>query len=168
MATLLVNDRKTLLLKALAKQARKCFWCRYEIDHPDNHKQEQVLVDKKYPQHGFYLLRDGLTTNLSLATADHLLPQWAGGQTSQVNIVAACWACNQDRGLLHGPHWYVVDATGFLPWIKRPRKPKSVVRPMRPHPLFGTSLRPLILKALSSGPSVDGALALKHWPEDLT
>jgi 5-methylcytosine-specific restriction endonuclease McrA len=31
-------------------------------------------------------------------TADHVRPVWDGGQSQPDNIVAACYACNQDRG----------------------------------------------------------------------
>lgn len=149
------NDRKVLLLSALKQQNFRCFWCRYHIDHPDRYKKSQTVLLDPFPQKGFMLTENGRTgVLLRAATADHVIPQWLGGQTKESNIVAACFPCNQDRGFLHQRAWYVLDTVGFEDWIKRWRAEEVERRRWPKNPKLyknrlALNLRPFLEKALN-------------------
>ena len=62
---------KALRNKAIKRQNNLCHWCKLEMEAPGN-------------------------TQMS-ASAEHLIPTHAGGQTIPSNIVAAHRKCNQER-----------------------------------------------------------------------
>jgi 5-methylcytosine-specific restriction endonuclease McrA len=72
------REARRLARKAFHRQHGLCFWC----------KRPMMLGS-----HGGNGACDPLTM-----TADHVQPVWDGGQTRPDNIVAACYACNQERG----------------------------------------------------------------------
>lgn len=144
-----MSDRKSLLLTALENQDGQCFWCRYPIICVSEPHTLTILTQNPWT---LSALINGERIIFGLASADHVIPQWLGGQTTERNIVAACKACNEDRGQMHNRSWFIVDVTGFDEWLDRQRnkrdkryKKRSDYRIQR----LGTSLRPLILKALS-------------------
>lgn len=95
-------------------------------------------------------LLDGSVVSLGLASADHVIPQWLGGQTDRANIVAACRQCNEDRGQMHCRSWFILDATGFDEWLiraRRERTRKALAKASAKR--LTMSLRPLLEQALS-------------------
>lgn len=140
-----MGERKSLLLAAMKKQDDLCFWCHYPILCLSEPHNLNVLTQNPWT---LSALIDGERVVFGHASADHVIPQWLGGQTTERNIVAACKQCNEDRGQMHNRSWFVIDATGFESWLREQRKPKPRVVRSRPPTLFGTSLRPLIAKAL--------------------
>ena len=85
----------------------------------------------------------------NIASADHVIPQWLGGQTDRANIVAACRACNEDRGQLHNRSWFVLDATGFDGWLTRTRSKRSRrAANAASRKRLTVSLRPMLERAL--------------------
>jgi 5-methylcytosine-specific restriction endonuclease McrA len=72
------REARRLARRAFYRQRGLCFWC----------KRPMMLGG-----HGGNGVCDPLT-----ATADHVKPVWDGGRTLPGNIVAACYACNQQRG----------------------------------------------------------------------
>jgi len=47
----------------------------------------------------------GVPLTLGSATKDHLTPQARGGDSSLLNIVPACWTCNQRKGTMTAPEF---------------------------------------------------------------
>lgn len=96
-------------------------------------------------------LMDGGVVSIAIASADHVIPQWVGGQTDRANIVAACRACNEDRGQLHNRSWFTLDATGFDEWLVRARRErtrKALAKASQKR--LSMSLRPVLEAALQS------------------
>jgi len=60
-------------------------------------------------------LAKGLSRSPSLATLDHVVPRSQGGALSPANLVLACQACNNRRG--------VMDAEEFRALKKRESSP---------------------------------------------
>lgn len=82
-----------LLGELLLEQQGLCFWCGGGLVRP--------LTNSCGPDD---------------ATIDHLIPRWLGGDKRKSNIVAACRACNSDRGGFHQPD--TPDPTGFDAWFE--------------------------------------------------
>jgi hypothetical protein len=157
------NPRKSLLLRAMERQDDRCFWCRCSILCLSEPHTLTILTQNPWNSSA---LIDGKRIVLGHASADHVIPQWLGGQTTERNIVAACKKCNEDRGQMHNRSWYVIDATGFDAWLKRQREPKKRRGSFnRPRTLFGTSLRPLLMKVLAPESAVVPTLAEEYARE---
>lgn len=142
------NDRKACLLAAMKDQKSRCFWCHgpIVIVAALDHSLTFLSVD----HYRVSFLTNGGVTTLGIASADHVIPQFVGGQTDRNNIVAACRACNEDRGQLHNRSWFILDATGFEDWLirarrERTRKALKVASTKR----LTMSLRPALEAALS-------------------
>jgi HNH endonuclease len=72
------REARRLARRAFYRQRGLCFWC-----------QQQMTWGSSGS--------DGVCEPHT-ATADHVRPVWDGGRTLPGNVVAACYACNQDRG----------------------------------------------------------------------
>ena len=71
---------RRLARRAYVTQRGLCHWCREPMNVGSPGK-------------------DGVCEPRTM-TADHVKPVWAGGQTIPGNIVAACYCCNQARGVV--------------------------------------------------------------------
>lgn len=65
----------------LAQEGR-CFYCDCLIDPVQDPRPRKPLTDNKLP--GW--------------TKDHVIPKLENGENGNVNIVLACWDCNQEKG----------------------------------------------------------------------
>lgn len=132
----------------MKEQRSRCFWCRGQTVIVAALGDVTFLsVDHRYVS----FLNNGGTVTLGIASADHVIPQWTGGQTDRVNIVAACRACNEDRGQMHNRSWFILDATGFDEWLiraRRKRTRKAIAAASRKR--LTMSLRPMLEQALTN------------------
>lgn len=71
----------------------------------------------------FGVMDAGICVTFGVATVDHVVPAWAGGSNTALNLVAACARCNKDRGHIHAPDKVESNATGLLDWLARRREP---------------------------------------------
>ncbi|MFD0460979.1 HNH endonuclease [Microvirga aerilata] len=55
---------------------------------------------------------DGVKRSPDLATLDHVHPKSFGGPLSRDNIVLACSACNNERGVMEASAFRVLKAAG--------------------------------------------------------
>lgn len=61
-----------------------------------------------------YRLQKGLSRSPNLATLDHVVPRSMGGPLTQENLVLACQACNNARGVMEADAFRALKArTGF-------------------------------------------------------
>lgn len=58
-------------------------------------------------------LQKGLSRSPHLATLDHVLPRSMGGPLSQANLVLACQACNNERGIMDAQEFRALKARKF-------------------------------------------------------
>lgn len=145
------NDRKACLTAAMKDQGSRCFWCRGPIVIVSSLDPDSSLVSMDHYRVSFLL--GGEVVNLGLASADHVIPQWLGGQTDRANIVAACRQCNEDRGQMHCRSWFILDATGFDDWLiraRRERTRKALAKARASARHLTVSLRPMLEAALQS------------------
>ncbi len=55
-------------------------------------------------------LQKGLSRSPHLATLDHVLPRSMGGPLNQANLVLACQACNNARGIMDAEEFRALKA----------------------------------------------------------
>lgn len=121
-------------------QRGRCFWCSGLIAVPQHLGHLTFVFQTHF---SFGVLESGRVYEYGIASLDHVIPRWMGGDKRDGNIVAACVQCNQDRGLIHQRD--TVDPTGLDDWIWRNRGWNIVRRERR----FGTNLGELLAKAIS-------------------
>lgn len=84
----------------LLEQDHQCFWCRgWIIAIKDLEQKAFVKGDHKEAK----WIESGRVLSAAIATVDHVIPLSKGGTSARENLVAACWQCNNDRGLISGP-----------------------------------------------------------------
>lgn len=95
-----------------------CYWCRcYVIDLTSWRKLSRAIIQQTETQ--VFFLDRGESICVSIASKDHVIPKWVGGNDVNENLVVACVACNRDRGHIHAP--FSFDPTGFAMWLLRKR-----------------------------------------------
>ena len=55
-------------------------------------------------------LQKGVSRSADLATLDHVLPRSMGGPLNQANLVLACQACNNERGVMDAEEFRALKA----------------------------------------------------------
>lgn len=87
--------RRRVMARLLKEQDGKCFYCSRTIQKNQPNDSE---------------------TKENTATFDHLVPRCAGGKSTQDNLVAACFDCNNAKGarmpqhMIHPSIFQLVEA----------------------------------------------------------
>lgn len=98
------DERAKLLKHALREHGPWCHWCGRETFRPSQKERSNSL-----PHH---------------RTLEHLIPRGMGGKDTFQNTRIACYACNQDRGIVQ--EWEI--------WLHR-------LKIMAPNRLFGAFIK---------------------------
>lgn len=116
----MITNRERLAAM-LEVQRGRCFWCRGLIALAPRKGDDRTFTRRTGREIEVLFL--GVATTYGVASVDHIIPRWRLGDGRESNLVAACVACNQDRGYMHSP--VSVDPTGLDKWMRGNRRLKK-------------------------------------------
>jgi 5-methylcytosine-specific restriction endonuclease McrA len=91
---------RAYLYRLTRAQDRRCFWCDRWIALSADIKGKTIISETHKE---IRWLSGGLVLSAGRATTDHVRPLSRGGDSHLMNLVAACWECNNDRGCMTAP-----------------------------------------------------------------
>lgn len=109
----MLNGNRIRLAAMLEVQKGFCFWCRGSIALAPRRGDDRNIVRRTHIEMDVFW--GGKLTTYGVATVDHVVPRCKNGRSAESNFVAACAACNRDRGSMHHPT--ALDPTGLDRWI---------------------------------------------------
>lgn len=143
-----MTSNRERLSAMLEVQRGLCFWCCGLIALNPCKGDDRAFVRQTARE--LDVLCFGVVLTYGVATVDHVVPQWRLGDSRERNLVAACAACNQDRGTLHAPG--ADDPTGLDAWMLSRRRS---LRPFRMREQScSTRLGDILMNAIDGFPAL--------------